>query len=283
MICYRSLASNLFQTADFAHRYWQVRNKGPSALWKWHGGNPSPLIGLRHTKGLILNFSLIRTSTLRGRESQGVFFRILFMQMKLFFPAHRFFQFFQQVISPNWRTTAWTAARSSSCWLVGVDLFFIYICIYIYIYTHIWVWLGWYFVWSSWKWAMRKAHITGFFFFFFKSGLMDTLTWRAHFILLRGKCTFLLATPNPGTWFAGFGETPFLALLCYLAITIPLSKKVNKRQKRKKKKTNRNPQQLALACLPYETPWSCEAGAMLSTPVIFIISKDIKNHILFRW
>lgn len=167
MICYRSLASNLFQTADFAHRYWQVRNKGPSALWKWHGGNPSPLIGLRHTKGLILNFSLIRTSTLRGRESQGVFFRILFMQMKLFFPAHRFFQFFQQVISPNWRTTAWTAARSSSCWLVGVDLFFIYICIYIYIYTHIWVWLGWYFVWSSWKWAMRKAHITGFFFFFF--------------------------------------------------------------------------------------------------------------------
>lgn len=56
--------------------------------------------------------------------------------MKLFFPAHRFFQVFQRVISPNWHTAVWTADSSSSCWLVGVELFFIYIYIYIYIYTH---------------------------------------------------------------------------------------------------------------------------------------------------
>lgn len=65
MICYRSLASNLFQTAGFAHPYWQVQNRGPLAIQKRHEGNTSPLIGLRHTKVLILNFSLIRTSNLR--------------------------------------------------------------------------------------------------------------------------------------------------------------------------------------------------------------------------
>lgn len=190
--------------------------------------------------------------------------------MKLFFPACRFFQFFRGVISPNWHTTAWTADISPSCWLVGVALCFRYI------YTHMWVWLGWYFVWSSWKWAMTNAHITGFFFFFLNLGWWIHLPKELISFCLEGKCSFLSAVRNPSTWFAGFGKLLFWPSVC-LAITIPLSKKVNKRRKKK----------LALACLTYETRRSRLPGwgwvPYLSMPVIFIISTYIKKYILFRW
>lgn len=47
---------------------------------------------------------------------------------------------------------------------------------------------------------------------------------------------FLLAVPNPDTWFAGFWRkkkktNSFFGPAVCLAITVPLSKKVNKRQK----------------------------------------------------
>lgn len=111
----------------------------PLAIQEWHGQNTSPLVSLRHPEVVIWNFGLIRSQRITG-----ILFRTLFMQMKIFFPAHRFFQFFQQVITPNWHTAVWTADISSSCWLVGVGLFFIYI--YTHIYIHIRIWLGWYFV-----------------------------------------------------------------------------------------------------------------------------------------
>lgn len=101
----------------------------PLAIQEWHGQNTSPLVSLRHPEVVIWNFGLIRSQRITG-----ILFRTLFMQMKIFFPAHRFFQFFQQVITPNWHTAVWTADISSSCWLVGVGLFFIYI--YTHIYTH---------------------------------------------------------------------------------------------------------------------------------------------------
>lgn len=55
------------------------------------------------------------------------------------------------------------------------------------------------------------------------------------------------------------------------------------KQKTKEKKKQKK---LALACLTSETPWSCLIGwgwvPCMSMPVIFIISKYIKNYILFR-
>lgn len=111
--------------------------RAPLAIQKWHGQNTSPLVGLRHPEVVIWNFSLIRSQRITG-----ILFRTLFMQMKIFFPAHRFFQFFQQVITPNWHTAVWTADISSSCWLVGVGLFFIYIYTHTYIYTYESGWAG---------------------------------------------------------------------------------------------------------------------------------------------
>lgn len=76
-------------------------------------------------------------------------------------------------------------------------------------------------------------------------------------------------------------ENSFFGPAVLLAMTIPLSKKVNKRQRKKKKK-----KKLALACLTSETPWNRLIGwgwvPCMSMPVIFIISKYIKNYILFR-
>lgn len=157
--------------------------------------------------------------------------------MKLFFPAHRFFQVFQRVISPNWHTAVWTADSSSSCWLVGVELFFIYINIYIYI--HIWVWLGWYFVWSSWKWATVTAHITGFFWGFFCC-LFFVLIWADGYLLknsfhfAEGKMHFSFGSSISSHLVCWIWENSFFGPAVCLAITIPLSKKVNKRQKKKK-------------------------------------------------
>ena len=158
----------------------------------------------------------------------------------------------------------------------GVDLRFIYIYIYIYTYIYTWVWLGWYFVWSSWKWATVKAHITVFFvlFCFFNLG------WWIHLpkeiILLRGKMHFfLLAVPNPDTWFAGFWRKKKLLFWPCCVLSHNSSIKQEGKQKTKNKK-------LALACLTYETPWSGLIGwgwvPCMSMPVIFIISKYIKNY-----
>lgn len=188
--------------------YCQVWNRVLLATQNWHERNTSPQVGLRHTMVLIFNFSLIRRS--KSQLITGIFLEHFLCRWSWFFVGfflvHRFFPFFQWIISLNWHTTVWTADISSSCWLVGVDFFYIYI--YIYIYIHMWVWLGWYFVWSSWKWAMMKARITGFFIW------ADEYTYlKNSFHFAKGE-NALLAIQNPSTWFAGFWKTPFLALLC---------------------------------------------------------------------
>lgn len=83
---------------------------------------------------------------------------------------------------------------------------------------------------------------------------------------------FCLAIQNPSTWFAGFWKTPFFGPAVCLSTTIPLSKKVNRREGG-----------LVLACLTYETHRCCWTGwgwvPYVSMPVILIISE----YILFRW
>lgn len=153
----------------------------------------------------------------------------------------------------------------------GVDLLFIYIYIYIYTYIYTWVWLGWYFVWSSWKWATVKAHITGFFFLIWADGytyLKKSFCWG-------GKCTFFFWQFQIQTLdLLDFGGKELLFWPCCV-----LSHNSSIKQEGKQKTKNKK---LALACLTYETPWSGLIGwgwvPCMSMPVIFIISKYIKNY-----
>lgn len=63
MICFLGVES--IPNCQPTHLCWDVWNRVPLAIQKWREYNTGTLVELRHTKVLILNFSLIRRSNLR--------------------------------------------------------------------------------------------------------------------------------------------------------------------------------------------------------------------------
>ena len=159
---------------------------------------------------------------------------------------------------------------------MGVDLSFIYIYIYIYIYTHIWVWLGWYFVWIFLEMSNGESSHNWFFLFF--SIWADGYTYlkNSFHIAEGGNALFFWQFQIQALDLLDFGK-----LLFWPCCVLSHNNSIQQEGKQKTKK------KLALACLTYETPWSGLIGwgwvPHMSMPVIFIISKYIKNYILFRW
>lgn len=121
------LALSLSQPADSASHYWQAWNRVPFGHSEGAWTKYWPTSWTQTHKGFDFTFSLTSRSNLRVSWSQGLFFRILFMQMKLFFPACRFFQLFQEALSRN---LAYHSVDSWYFWyfiqllgFLGVDLY----------------------------------------------------------------------------------------------------------------------------------------------------------------